>query len=124
MSKSNLDRLTAIGFEPVGHWLDGVEWTLHKGPGLKHVPGLYAFVVEGRASYIGRTVSLNTRLRNYKNRCIGKAFAKRHRASHSGILATLAAGSPVHVYVWRVPRERLKSEETILIAELSPDWNR
>lgn len=120
------------GFIHVGAWEeDGTGSIVFKGDEpLPRDAGVYAYVVADEVCYVGSAQrGLRTRLRHYE---IAKTLRTAHRIRQE-VLALLAAGQRVHVYVIVppplvlndiLPVDTVAGLEEGLIRSLRPRWNR
>ena len=119
-----LDDLIKLGFQPVTEWvMKGDRIGLASFGWQDHGGWLYAFVVEGKVSYIGFTDRvLRSRMSDYAH--INNSQTTRIRQL---ITAELKAGRSVQVYGWKEGnKDVLIAEETKLRARyrLFLPWNR
>lgn len=132
----SFNRLLAIGFKPAGTWStvnDVLRLTLE--PTVRHEQNvLYAFVVDGALTYVGKTTqSLLKRMQGYRSPASsaergGSTNIKNNR----NILAALKAGSTVDIYTLHTLPSQKHGEfsvnlsaglEDSLINALMPPWN-
>jgi len=132
----SLNRLLAIGFKPAGKWStvnDVLRLTLE--PAVMHEQNvLYAFVVDGALTYVGKTTqSLLKRMQGYRSPASsaergGSTNIKNNR----NILSALKAGSTVDIYALHALPSQQHGEfsvnlsaglEDSLINALLPPWN-
>ena len=121
---ASLEWLQDRGFQYVGEWVAAGS-IVHRLAWLRRQPGVYAFVVGGEVHYIGKTVKLHSRLRNYSRRSFGPELKPR-RAVHKGIRETVDAGAKVSVYVLPAAADdvlTIEQHEKRLIKEALPAWN-
>jgi len=131
-----LNRLLAVGFKPSGKWLlanNVLRLTLE--PAVMHEQNvLYAFVVDGKLAYIGKTTqSLLKRMQGYRSPAStadrgGSTNIKNNR----NIVEALSSGAVVDIYVLHALPSQLHGEfsvnlsaglEDSLISALMPPWN-
>ncbi|NHZ44599.1 GIY-YIG nuclease family protein [Massilia aquatica] len=132
----SLNRLLAIGFKPVGKWStvnNVLRLTLE--PAVMHEQNvLYAFVVDGALTYVGKTTqSLLKRMQGYRSPASsaergGSTNIKNNR----NILNALSIGSTVDIYALHALPSQQHGEfsvnlcaglEDSLINALLPPWN-
>lgn len=113
------------GFLPVGCWKTADCRPYKAAKWLHSQPGLYAFAVGSVVMYVGRSITLHRRLRNYGNR----AFRNKNvpqRGPHLGIASSVVAGIEVAVFAKVLPchdEAQLQVMETKLRHELNPAWD-
>lgn len=132
----SLNRLLAIGFKPAGKWSTVNEvLRLTLEPTVMHEQNvLYAFVVDGALTYVGKTTqSLLKRMQGYRSPASsadrgGSTNIKNNR----NILDALTAGSTVDIYALHALPSQQHGEfnvnlsaglEDSLISALAPPWN-
>ncbi|MPZ29393.1 MAG: hypothetical protein GEV13_00085 [Rhodospirillales bacterium] len=116
--------LVNTGFLPVGSWR-AAACRPHKAAWLRSQPGLYAFVIEHTVMYVGETVTLHRRLRNYGNRAFRNGN-NAQRKVHVGIASSTAENIEVAIFARVVPgadKELLLPMQNALIQALQPPWN-
>jgi len=126
-----MNKLIEIGFQHVGRWRlceSGLELCLDRMVDVS--PAMYAFVVDGRVKYVGKTMrALGRRLYGYRNP--GKS-QRTNRRVRNEIVNTLRADQQVDVFafadntVQQIGTFRLNipaALEDDVIAQLRPPWN-
>jgi len=131
MGGNIMNRLLAIGFEPVGHWhIDhgDLNLTLERHGTQSNI--LYAFVCNGQVMYIGKTVQkLASRMQGYKTPGNSQTTNIRNRQN---IITHLNMGEAVELYA--MPDNGLMryggfhlnmaaALEDDLIRQMKPKWN-
>ena len=126
-----MNRLLAIGFEPVGHWhIDNgaLNLTLERHGTQSNI--LYAFVCDGQIMYIGKTVQkLSSRMQGYKTPGSSQTTNIRNKQN---IITHLNKGEAVELFA--MPDNGLMryggfhlnmaaALEDDLIRQMKPQWN-
>lgn len=128
-----MNRLLAIGFVPVGHWLmvkdkDNLDLVLERHGTQSNI--LYAFVCDGQVMYIGKTVQkLSNRMQGYKTPGNSQTTNIRNKQN---IITHLNKGEAVELYA--MPDNGLMhyggfhlnmaaALEDDLIRQMKPKWN-
>lgn len=120
----DIDWLVAERFRHVGHWTKPHP-KLCRIVLLGRTRGIYAFVVEGRIHYIGKSISLRHRIRQY-NRALADETRRGFRKVHCGIRQVWTADRTVDVWVYDFDETRdgsLGGLEAKWIKEKRPEWN-
>jgi len=126
-----MDRLLQIGFREIGHWTaDEGRLRLHLQTLPPHRRALYAFAIDARILYVGKTSgSLAGRLQAYVSPHPTQRTNVRNRA---GLLELLGAGKIVKILGWidpglhRIGQFDLNMAaglEDGIISLLAPPWN-
>ena len=132
-----IEDLLALGFVLIGEWkLDVGTIRIEYRDGITEKairhgsPALYAFSVNGKLKYIGKTTrTLRNRLYGYEHPGSGQ---ETNLKCHKNILIEMAAGSVVKVYGFspKIPLfyDRFKIDlsaglEDALIKDMKPKWN-
>jgi len=126
-----LNRLLEIGFEKVGHWQladDKIAFHLSRMAAERNI--LYAFVCDGKVTYIGKTTSpLSARMSGYRSPSRSQST---NVANNARIRAELERGGAVDILV--LPDDGLlhygrfhlnlaAGLEDDLIRVIDPEWN-
>lgn len=131
-----LNRLLAIGFKPAGKWsLVNNVLRLTLEPAVMHEQNvLYAFVVDGKLTYIGKTTqSLIKRMQGYRSPAsTAERGGSTNIKNNRNIVSALSSGATVEIYALHALPSQAHGEfsvnlsaglEDSLINALTPPWN-
>ena len=124
IEQTAIDWLTANRFKRVGTWSPGIKRMQRDDQDrLPGIHAIYAFVADGKVSYIGKATHLRRRLRAY-NRSLAEQTNRPIRTVHSGIRQTWDNAVVIEVWAYySADTEKLEQLEARWIKEVSPDWN-
>ncbi|QLG89578.1 GIY-YIG nuclease family protein [Chitinibacter bivalviorum] len=132
---SELNKLKAAGFVKAGEWVRDSHGKLKASFSMhgEHVRALYAFVIDEKVMYVGKTSrELNERMANYRN-AEGRLNSTQvtNVRNSARIADALAACKRVEIYVFAAPDmsyggfvlDLAAGLEDNIVKTLNPDWN-
>lgn len=117
--------LRAGGFTLAGHWQIERDGRVSIARTLSTAPGVYAFVVNGNATYVGKAESIANRMGDYRWRPQGERMRELLKGELvSGAIVEIFTASPEagNWNGWRVNTS--VGLESALIRDYRLDWNR